>query len=229
MQPKRTYAARTLRARQNRYQRAKEQDKQGLGLSSHFAVYDEGVNQPFAIHQSASERRRAFGRAIEDDLQTLARNTELSIAALRSSLSAIEIPITPAVASGVVATDNAWRAMDAEFGLLTAPQVAELLGSKAKGRGYASDKRKAGQLIGVRRANTIRYPGFQFDTQRSAVREVIPRLIEVVVKQYKRSEEDLAQWMCIPSGYLNDARPVDRLDEPDAVLAAAEGHYGVTW
>ncbi|NMR30920.1 antitoxin Xre/MbcA/ParS toxin-binding domain-containing protein [Crystallibacter degradans] len=72
------------------------------------------------------------------------------------------------------------------------------------------------------------YPGFQFDQDAGRIREAIPGLI-AVIREYGRTDEDLAQWMCDPSGYLDGGRPADYLDEPERVLAATEAHYGIEW
>lgn len=133
------------------------------------------------------------------------------------------------VVAGRQATEDAWSAMEAEFGLLTGAQVDELLGHQADGRSsYAAGEHGAGRLIGIRRGGDVVFPGFQFDRAAGQVRAVIPDLLEVVLGS-GRTEENLAQWLCDPSGYLAGDRPVDHLDEPTRVLTAAEGHYGIEW
>lgn len=155
-------------------------------------------------------------------------NAQRSLEALRPALASLPAAATPELAQGAVATENAWRRMDQEFGLLSAQEASRTLGSRAKGRStLAHDRRESGQLLGVRRGNAVLYPGFQFD-RNGEVHAVIPALIDVA-RQARRSGEDLAQWICLPSGYLDGDRPVDRLQEPDAVLTAAQGHFGVQW
>ncbi|CEA09409.1 hypothetical protein BN1051_02779 [Arthrobacter saudimassiliensis] len=137
-------------------------------------------------------------------------------------------PATPEPAQGAIATENAWRSMEQEFGLLTAQEAATTLGSRTKDRSaVARDRRETGQLLGIRRGNAVLYPGFQFDSN-GDVHKAIPALIRVA-RQARRSDEDLAQWICLPSGYLDGDRPVDRLRDVDAVLAAAQGHFGAEW
>lgn len=172
----------------------------------------------------------------DEDLQAVAAqyslelvNMHRSIDALRPALASVATPYSPELAQGLAATENAWRDMEAEFGLLTAQQVAERCGSRAKGRSsLAHDKRRAGQLFGIARLNATLFPGFQIDPT-GTIRPVIARLVKII-KERGRTEEDLAQWMCLPSGYLDDARPVDLLgQQDDAIVAAAEGHFGVQW
>jgi hypothetical protein len=156
-------------------------------------------------------------------------NMRRSLAALGSAASAIDLPASPQMARGVQATENAWRAMDAEFGLLSGSEVARLLGSKARSAaGFAADRRKAGKLLGIRRRNAFVYPGFQFDLAAGAVLPVIPALLELVAR-YGKSPEGLAQWLCARTGQLGDERPVDHLHEVERVLEAAGNHYGVEW
>lgn len=151
-----------------------------------------------------------------------------SMDALGSAVAAVKLRASPQMARGIQATENAWRDMEDEFGLLSASEVAERMGSRSRSRnGYATDKRKAGKLLGIKRRNAYLYPGFQFD--RSAnVLPVIPRLLTVAA-EYGISHEGLAQWLCAPTGQLDDERPVDHLHEPERVAQAAVNHYGVEW
>ncbi|MCW2135148.1 hypothetical protein [Arthrobacter sp. VKM Ac-2550] len=175
------------------------------------------------------DQLRADSAALQDVLDGALVNLHRSMEAIRPALASLPLPVSPEVVAGMQSTENAWRAIESEFGMLTGSQVGELLGSRASGRSsYASDKRKAGQLIGVRRRNALVYPGFQFDQEAGRIREVVPGLI-AVIREHGRTDEDLAQWLCDPSGYLDGDRPVDYLDEPERMLAAAEGHYGVEW
>ena len=155
-------------------------------------------------------------------------NAQRSLDALRPALAALPAAATPELVQGAMATENAWRTMEQEFGLLTAQDASRALGSRAKGRStLAHDRRENGQLVGVRRGNAVLYPGFQFD-RNGEVRKVIPALVRLA-REARRSDEDLAQWICLPSGHLDGDRPVDRLQDADAVLAAARGHFGVEW
>ena len=155
-------------------------------------------------------------------------NAQRSLEALRPALASLPAGASAELVQGAMATENAWRSMEQEFGLLGAQEASQTLGSRAKGRStLAHDRRGTGQLLGVRRGNAVLYPGFQFNSH-GEVHDVIPALIQVA-RQARRSDEDLAQWICLPSGYLDGDRPVDRLQDADEVLAAARGHFGVQW
>lgn len=60
------------------------------------------------------------------------------------------------MAAGVQATENAWRRMEEEFGLITGAQVPSHSGSSQGRGGFASHQRKAGKLLGIKRGNAYR-------------------------------------------------------------------------
>lgn len=48
-------------------------------------------------------------------------------------------------------------------------------------------------------------------------------------EEFGRTEAGLVQWLMGPTTYLGGRRPVDVLDEPAEVLAAARAAFGVQW
>ncbi|MFD1210740.1 hypothetical protein ACFQ36_01625 [Arthrobacter sp. GCM10027362] len=134
-------------------------------------------------------------------------------------------PVSPQLARSLQACTNAWKRIESEFGLLSSGQVAELLGRSAENRNLASKKRRAGKILGVARGNTYRYPGFQFDRDRGTVRRVIEPLI-ALAGENGWPPEDVVLWLCAPSTYFHEAdRPVDHLEEPERLLAAAQDQF----
>lgn len=126
-------------------------------------------------------------------------------------------------------TENAWREIEAEFGLLTDTEVAAAVSDDPGNTQFASGERAAGRLLAVERPEGLRYPGFQVDRPRRAIRPVIEELL-TIARAAGRSEASLALWMAsAPTGYLDGARPVDRLDEPAAVAEAASQAFNVVW
>ncbi|NJC24419.1 hypothetical protein BJ994_003495 [Arthrobacter pigmenti] len=177
-----------------------------------------------ALQSGLQAQMATFSRSLDYQL----RNAMLSTEVLRSTLSVLDEPPSTQAIRGLLATEHLWREIEDEFGMLTAAEVADKVGSKAKARnGYALDKRKAGGLIGVERLNSIVYPGFQF-TSTGTILSAVPRLVNII-KEHAKSEEGLVQWLCSPSGYLEGDRPVDHMDDIEAVVGAAQGHYGVEW
>lgn len=165
---------------------------------------------------------------VEEQLIDSAVNMELSIIALGSALESVGGPVSPQLARSVQATENAWRDMESEFGLLTSTEVSQAVGSKSPNRSYASDQRAAGRLLAIKRSGAYRYPGFQIDRLEHRIRPVMEDLLRVA-KETGRSEASLALWMTVPTGYLDGARPVDQLAIPEKVVEAARQSFNVQW
>lgn len=163
----------------------------------------------------------ALARAVE--------NTLRSVLALGVAVQAVDTPATPQIARAVQATENRWRAIESEFGLLDSTAVARLLGSRASNaRSFTAEHRKAGKVLGIRRGKSYLYPSFQFDAN-GVVRLAIPTIIRLATGA-DWSSESTAIWLCSPSGWLADRRPVDLLEtEPDAVIAAARAKFTTEW
>ncbi|TFC86916.1 DNA-binding protein [Cryobacterium sp. TmT2-59] len=134
---------------------------------------------------------------------------------------------SPQLARAVRATAEVWRRLEEEFGLLTSGEVAELLGVTPAGPSWVAAQRKARKIIGVRRGNTYRYPGFQFDHQ--TVLPVIAPLLELA-RANGWSSDDLTLWIFGPTtSFVQEDRPVDHLREPEAVLATATLTMEALW
>lgn len=155
-------------------------------------------------------------------------NMERSVAVLGRALAEVETPVSPQLARSMQSTENVWRDMEAEFGLLSSLEVSRSAGSKSPNRSYASEQRARGKLLAIKRPGGLRYPGFQIDSREHAIRPVMKELIEVAATA-DNSEADLALWLYSPTGYLDGARPVDQLDSPEMVVEAAKQSFNVEW
>jgi hypothetical protein len=155
-------------------------------------------------------------------------NMQRSVDALGPALSEIESPVSPQLARSLQATEVAWKDMDAEFGLLSSTEVSERVGSRSPNRSYASEQRAKGNLLAIKRPGGLRYPGYQIDPREHTIRPVMHDLIQTATEAGV-TESDLALWLCIPTGYLDGGRPVDRFDEPAAVTEAARQSFNVQW
>lgn len=159
-------------------------------------------------------------RKVRDQLQ--------AVHALKTSLSMLSGETTPEQAHRVQATENAWRAMDKDFGLLNAGEVAERCGSKSIGRtSYATDARRSGRIMAVKRLNRLLYPAFQF----SAAGPIpLMRDLKREADRLDIDEETTLLWMTAPTTWWDeDSRPVDHLDDPEGITAAFRSHYGAAW
>lgn len=147
--------------------------------------------------------------------------TERSVVALGSAASALDVMPGPATARAVLDTEQQWRRLDEEFGLLDAAGIGRLAGSRAVSlRAWASQKHRDRELLGVRRRNRVLYPGFQLDAQGN-VRPAVPAVIAVFDDAGWR-EESVVLWFVATNGRLGGMRPVDVPDEnADRVVTAA--------
>ncbi len=98
----------------------------------------------------------------------------------RLSTAMVHMPsrVQPALARAAQATENVYKSIEDEFGLLISSEVAEFLGSKSKSssaRSLANDMRGRGELLAFRRLNKFVYPGFQFDAERGQVRPLVKK------------------------------------------------------
>lgn len=117
--------------------------------------------------------------------------------------------------------------MEQEFGLITGAQVAALSGSSQRRGGFASYRRKAGKLLGVKRGNAYLYPGFQFDANGHVLDSVSAAI--AVASELGVGEDSLAQWFCLRSATLGGSRPVDVIGDPGRVVSALRQRFGVQW
>lgn len=150
-----------------------------------------------------------------------------SMRLLGEAVEALEQPISPQMAAGIVATENAWRDMEAEFGLLDGRTVAQLSGSKQTTGGFANDRRKARKILGIARRNAYRYPGFQF-TESGEVYDSVLAVLHAA-PELGVPDEDVAQWFLLESPSLDGKRPVDVIDNADEVLAVFRSRFGAQW
>lgn len=151
-----------------------------------------------------------------------------SIDSLERALSSLPTTVAPGIARAVQATENLWRQVETEFGLLSSAEVAETLGASNANRAYASALRKRGKLAGIERKNSFLYPGFQLDPQKQQVRPWVAPLLELA-KEHDRSESDALIWMLAPSNFFDGSRPADNLNDGERILAGAAGTWGTEW
>jgi hypothetical protein len=108
-----------------------------------------------------------------------------------------------------------------EFPALPAAEIAGLAGiGWSNAAAWPSRLQKEGKVFSVAYGRRQLFPAFQFDANwqpRPAVGPVVARLGEAGLDGWS-----IALWWTAANGWLEGARPVDRLDEqPEQVLAAA--------
>lgn len=130
--------------------------------------------------------------------------------------------VSPQMRRAIRSAERAWRRIAAEFGLLTANQVTELLGRE--GQSIGED-----EAIKVWIGGSLLYPGFQFDRETRSIHPVIKPLL-ALAKENGWPPRDVTYWMTSPSRWFADClRPVDHLGDPDRVLKAAKDQFEDMW
>lgn len=100
----------------------------------------------------------------------------------------------------------------------SAEDLAELAGHGAANRSATATRWKAqGAIFSVRRLGRDRYPAFQFQDGRP--RKVIADILKALPNDM--SPWQTALWFASPNGWLDGARPMDRLADAKAVIEAA--------
>jgi len=158
---------------------------------------------------------KQFGVTRQSDIDQLIGDAVLRLRSTRSVGAAVSTlpPIPAGFTRAIQATENAWRRIEREHGLLTSTEVAGVVGPKSRHRSLASDMRRRGQILGVQRLNSYRYPRFQF-TASGEVKPAIPALIEAA-SEAGWSTSSLVLWLCNPSGAFSGDLPVNHLGDDD--------------
>lgn len=107
----------------------------------------------------------------------------------------------------------------AEFGYLTAAEVADRAGHAAANRSATATRwRNDRRIVGVHVKGEWRYPAFQFDQ----AGQPLPIVRDLINVYEPATEYTMLAWLTAPSGYLDGARPVDLLrPSPQDVFDAA--------
>ncbi|WP_214942458.1 hypothetical protein [Arthrobacter sp. ISL-85] len=133
---------------------------------------------------------------------------------------------SPEVARSVQASENRWRSIAREYGLLDSGAVAVLLGGSGTNRNRAQQLAKEGKIIGVKRGRGTLYPGFEFD--HGEVRPIIAE-VAAVGRRNQWTDPHLLLWLASPNGYLDGRVPARMLDQPDKILEAARQDMAERW
>lgn len=121
--------------------------------------------------------------------------------------------------------EERWRDIEAEWGMLTAADVAALTGSRPEAtRNLTANLRRRKHLTGVKRHGGMRYPGFQFTGVGEGAQTVAPAWTELheLLAPAQWSNADLLAWTAAPNAYLDGGRsPAEEIrDHPDGVTDA---------
>jgi hypothetical protein len=177
-----------------------------------------------AVLTLAAAPDEAARRHVQAFLEALLRVTgrldaarqEAAIARLAEAL----LPDPIAEARGALALDEL-RARDrflAEIPTLASAEIAERAASRSQNRAATAQRwKKTGQVFAVQHRGAERYPAFQFRDGRPH-----PAIAAALAALPARlSPWQVAFWFVSANGWLGGAAPRERLDDADALLAAA--------
>ncbi|MGA2454743.1 MAG: sigma factor-like helix-turn-helix DNA-binding protein [Solirubrobacteraceae bacterium] len=180
---------------------------------------NEQVAERLSISQGlvAQILTRATRRLLTEAVPTAAAGRQLE--RMIETMLPQEVP-SPAEAWHAQQNAQARSELLAEFGALTAEEVAEQAGSTAANRSaLASRWHSEGRIVGVPWQGRTLYPAFQFRDGRP---DPTVRRAAALLRRRGLSGWALALWFVTPSGWLWDRRPVDLLaEDSERVLAAA--------
>jgi hypothetical protein len=133
------------------------------------------------------------------------------------------VTVSSAAAQQALRNAEARQELLDEFGVLGSKEVARLAGSTAKNRSATVSRYLAtDQVFAIEHRGSRYYPAFQFDAN-GRPRPVIGQVL-LALQPYGLDGWEIALWFTTASGWLNDRRPVDLLDEDPAEIVAAAGH-----
>lgn len=147
---------------------------------------------------------------------------------LESTLARLRAVVDPATARAAQATENVWRTVADEFGLLKSGEVGALLGASKSNREFVAIRRRRGELLGVPRNNAYLYPGLQFDRSSGTIRSWVTPLL-AIADENGQSASDVLFWMVSPSTYFAGDRPADHVTEGTQLLDIAQRAWSVQW
>lgn len=183
---------------------------------------------PSAIHEGKPTKEDVY-RLVEADPEFAYRlmAAREPVFELKEAVAALPHTTSPETAQRIQATENAWRSVGEEFGLLTATEVAARVGKA--GRSYTHQRRRAGELLAVRRGGRDYYPGFQVTPEGPI--PVMAQLAQLAAELEVR-EASVLLWMVGPTTWWVGAnsdqadRPVDHLDDPTEIVKAFRSTFG---
>lgn len=147
---------------------------------------------------------------------------------LENALAGLRSVVDPATARAAQATENVWREVDDDYGLLKSGDVSEILGASKKNREFVSIRRNRGELLGVVRNNGYLFPGFQFDRTTGTIRSWVKPLLELAA-QSNQGATDVLVWMMSPTTYFSGDRPADHVEDGDRLVDVARRAWSVEW
>ncbi len=140
---------------------------------------------------------------------------------VQSAVASLPHALGPATLAQIGMVDSLFRTVEAEHGVLTSAEFAELVGGSPTSRSLATRARKRG-MVGFARQGRLLYPAFQI------TRNDLDPTIGALSSRLRAagwSDEDIILWWVSPNGWLeDDATPLAafRAEEDDKLSDAAD-------
>ena len=156
------------------------------------------------------------GKALKSVQATVGQLTAL--AEVTEAVQNAPVALPQNLMAAVAQQEADWRDLESRHPTLDGVQVGQLARSRAENKWeYASSLRRQGRVLAVQRGGQYAYPQFQFANNG----RVRPVMLPLLAALSEWEPEDIALWMDSSNGYLGGATPIDRIDDEQAVLAAA--------
>ncbi|WP_087000943.1 hypothetical protein [Rhizobium sullae] len=177
------------------------------------------------LHRNLTEAGKESVKTFADALVRVSGTVEENrLEAAIGKLAEVLLPDELEDARGVLAADNL-ELRDRfvhELPQLSSIDVGKQSGSSAK-NSYATAARwkKNGEIISVQHRGSEFFPAFQFQDGRPhpTIKQVLAALPQSMTAWQK------ALWFVSSNGWLEDAAPIDLLDNADALVAAAKNEH----
>ena len=188
-------------------------------LESEANPVDQATGQVRVVGRQHKAHKIGKGATVPSAGSDRSRKHEVAFESLVDTLRGqLDLP-RPAAVIQALRNAELRTAFVAEVGVLSAAEVSRLAGSQAKNSSALAGRWRADRKVfAVPWGGDWLYPAFQF--AEGEPRPVISRILEVFGAE--TSGWEIALWFATPSPYLNhDARPIEQLDNPDALVSAA--------
>ena len=123
--------------------------------------------------------------------------------------------------------EERWRAVEREWGMLPADQVALLTGARPQSaRSHTANLRRRKGLAGVKRRGGLLYPGFQFVGVGDDLIAVAPAwtALRELLEPAGWSDADVLAWASAPNAHLEGRSPAQEVHEQPERVSDALRH-----
>lgn len=189
------------------------------GLFELGPVRQKGSGVQFTVHARQREALETVRRVVQL-VNTQAATQEVDTLRRLVEAAPLDLPAHDRTALIEQARRNqvARQTFLDDFPVLTATEVHELVGSRARNPHAAANRlRTDKRIFAIRIGDEYRYPAFQFDAEG----QPLPVFRDLLQAAEGLSGWGLALWLAAPNGFLDGTRPLDALHtKPQQVIEA---------